>query len=60
MRTLGSFNHPGLMKSRPRSCYRTQPSRLRCASIRRPAVRPGRPPRPDRSFRNSRSIMIRA
>jgi hypothetical protein len=26
MRTHGSFNHPGLMKSRSRSCYDDQPN----------------------------------
>src|SRR5215468_2951337 len=52
MRTLGSFNHPGPMKSRSRSCYAQQPSRLRWATIRRSAVRPGWPPGPDRSSRN--------
>src|SRR6266436_5436394 len=52
MRTHGSFNHPGPMKSRPRSCYEQQPLRLRLGTIRRSAVRPGRLPGPDRSSRN--------
>src|SRR6516164_793522 len=35
MRTHGSFNHPGPMKSRPRSCYKREPTRLRLGAIRR-------------------------
>jgi hypothetical protein len=48
------------MKSRSRSRYRKQHSRLRWATIRRSAVRLGWPPGPDRSLRNVARIMIRA
>src|SRR5260370_25681727 len=58
MRTHGSFNHPGPMKSRPRSCYEPQSLRLRLGAIRRSAVRPGRPPGPDRSSWNDRSYHV--
>ena len=60
MRTHSSFNHPGPMKSRPRSCYGLQPSRLRWATIRRSAVRPGRLPGPDHSSRNALRLIFRA
>src|ERR1700724_1945360 len=48
------------MKSRSRSCYEEQPTALRWATIRRPAARPGRPPRPGRSLRNAAMIAARA
>src|SRR5207248_2620904 len=59
MRTLGSFNHPGPMKSRSRSC---SPAALvaREPPIRRPAARSRRPPGPGRSSRNTSTIAIRA
>jgi len=60
MRTHGSFNYPGPMKSRSRSRYKPQSLRLRLGTIRRSAVRPGRPPGPDRSSRNVPIIAIRA
>src|SRR5436190_23541178 len=58
MRTHGPFNHPGPMKSRPRSCYQGQPLRLRLGTIRRSAVRPGRPPGPDHSSQNDPSYHV--
>jgi len=59
MRTLGSVNHPGLMKSRSRSCSPTARKALE-PTIRRPAARPGRPPGPSHSFRNDRNLADRA
>src|SRR5205807_713841 len=53
MRTYSSFNHPGPMKKPTAILLRRQPERLRMGTIRRSAVRPGRPPGPDRSSRNS-------
>src|SRR5713101_1712924 len=50
----------GQMKSRSRSRYGKQHSRLRWATIRRSAVRLGWPPGPDRSLRNVARILIRA
>jgi len=51
MRTLGSFNHPGPMKSRSRSCSGTA-QKAAVRTIRRSAARPGWPPGSGRSSRN--------
>ena len=52
MRTQGSVNHPGPMKSRPRSSSQAAP-RAKEWTIRRPAARPGWPSGPGHSSRNS-------
>jgi hypothetical protein len=59
MRTLGSFNHPGPMKSRSRSRSAAALA-AREHPIRRPAARPRRPPGPGHSSRNGCTIAIRA
>src|SRR5215467_9041681 len=59
MRTLGSFNHPGPMKNRSRSCSAAALA-AREHPIRRPAARSRWPPGPGRSSRNGRTIAVRA
>src|SRR6202011_2399730 len=49
MRTLGSFNHPGLDEEPAAILLRNSPFRALEVAIRRPAARPGRPPGPGRS-----------
>src|SRR6185437_16015147 len=56
MRTLGSFNHPGLMKSRSRSCSPTAQQSQEERSIRRPAPHSGRLPGVGRSSWNDRRL----
>src|SRR5947209_7012803 len=59
MRTLGSFNHPGPMKSRSRSCSAAALV-ARERAIRRPATCSGCAPGAGHSSRNARTIPIRA
>src|SRR5438552_9632543 len=59
MRTLGSFNHPGPMKSRSRSCSAAALV-ARERTIRRPATCSGCAPGAGHSSRNARTIPIRA
>ena len=59
MRTLGSFNHPGPMKSRSRSCSATALA-AREHAIRRSAARFRRLPGPGRSSWNGCTIAVRA
>src|SRR5439155_20801300 len=59
MRTLGSFNHPGPMKSRSRSCSAAALV-ARERAIRRPATCSGYAPGAGHSSRNARTIPIRA
>src|SRR5437773_1001583 len=58
MRTLGSFNHPGPMKSRSRSCSAAALV-ARERAIRRPATCSGCAPGAGHSSRNARTIPIR-
>ena len=59
MRTLGSFNHPGPMKSRSRSCSATALA-AREHAIRRSAAWFRRLPGPGRSSWNGCTIAVRA
>src|SRR6202030_2398260 len=59
MRTLGSFNHPGLDEEPAAILLRNSPLRALEAAIRRPAARPGRPPGPGRSPWNTATLVIR-
>src|SRR6266403_718939 len=58
MRTPGSFNHPGPMKSRSRSCSPTAQKALE-RTIRRPATRSGWPSGAGRSSWNEHKIADR-
>src|SRR5437868_14218135 len=58
MRTLGSFNHSGPMKSRSRSCYDNSPLGLWRVAIRRPAAWLGWPPEPGHFSRNGRTLTL--
>src|SRR5438105_1897015 len=60
MRTLGSFNHSGPMKSRSRSCYDNSPLGLWRVAIRRPAAWLGWPPEPGHSSWNGRTLTLGA
>src|SRR5258705_9659168 len=55
MRTLGSVNHPGPMKSRSRSCYAAAP-KAGVGTIRRSAAWLGWPPGPGHSSWNVVSV----